>query len=173
MERLAIQMEDIKYSVGAAFGPFLQNLTAVHVFAAAALEAHVNNRAQELLTGRTLDLFDRLSLDTKWLFLPRLIGLTGFDPGTQPYQGFDRLIRLRNKLVHYRVQREPWTDSDVPPQFLKELGLSIEAAEGSVAAVRGMAKELARQLREREPWWLKAAKIDKPSFFEIERERDL
>ena len=168
LEPLAIQMESVEYGVGAAYGPFLQHLATVHIFAAAALEAHVNIRGQELLTGRALDMFERLSLDAKWLFLPRLRGLAGFDPGAQPFQGFDRLVRIRNKLVHYRVQREPWRGSAVPPQFLEDLGLSLEAAERSIATVRGMAKELARQLGDREPWWLDA---ENPSFFEIEQER--
>jgi hypothetical protein len=169
MEPLALQMEDLEYGVGAAYGPFLQNLAAVHVFAAATLEAHVNIRGQELLSGRLLALFERLPLDAKWLFLPRLYGLTGFDPGAQPYQGFDRLIRIRNKLVHYKVQREPWCGSDVPPQFLEAIGLSMEAAEESVVTAKSMAKELARQLGERAPWWLEA---DNPSYFEIEQERE-
>lgn len=169
LERLALQMEDLEYGVGAAYGPFLQNLAAVHVFAAAALEAHVNIRGQELLSGRLLALFERLPLDAKWLFLPRLHSLIGFDPGAQPYQGFDRLIRTRNKLMHYKVQREPWCGSDVPPQFLEAIGLSLEAAEESVATVRKMAKELAHQLGERAPWWLDA---DNPSYFQIEQERE-
>jgi hypothetical protein len=169
LEPLAIEMESVEYDVGAAYGPFLQHLAATHVFAAAALEAHVNIRGQELPAGRTLDLFERLSLDSKRLFLPRLRGLAGFDPGTQPFQGFDRLIRIRNKLVHYRVHREPWRGSAVPPQFLEELGLSLEAAEGSIAAAREMAKELARQLGDREPWWLDA---ESANYFEIEQERN-
>lgn len=169
LEPLARQMEDLEYGVGAAYGPFLQNLATVHVFAAAALEAHINIRGQELLSGRSLVLFERLSLDAKWLFLPRLHGHIGFDPGAQPYQGFDNLIRIRNKLVHYKVQREPWCGSAVPPQFLGAIGLSLEAAEESVATVREMAKKLARQLSERSPWWLEA---DNPSFFEIEQESE-
>src|SRR6266849_4801087 len=167
LEPLAIQMESLEYDVGAAYGPFLQHLATVHVFAAAALEAHVNIRAQELLAGRMLDFFDRLSLDAKWLFLPCLRALPGFDPGAQPFQGFDRLIRARDRLVHYRSQREPWRGSAVPPDFLADLGLSLKAAEGSLTTVREMAKELARQLDDREPWWLDA---ENPSYFEIEQE---
>jgi hypothetical protein len=46
-----------------------------------------------------------------------------------------------------------------------ELGLSLAAAEQSLVTVRDMAKELARQLGDREPWWLEA---ENPSFSEIE-----
>ena len=169
-EPLAIQMDSVEYEVGSAYGPFLQDLATVHVLSTAALEAHVNIRGQELLAGRLWEVFERLSLDAKWLLLPRLLGLTGFEVGAQPFQDFDRLTRVRNKLVHYRVQREPWRGSAVPPEFLKELGLSLDTAERSLVTVRDMAKELARQLREKEPWWLDA---ENPSFFEIEREREL
>jgi len=167
LEPLAIQMDGLEYQLGAAYGPFLEHLAAVHIFSTAALEAHVNIRGQELLSGRTWDLFERLSLDAKWLFLPRFHGLPGFDPGAQPFQGFDRLIKIRNKLVHYRVRREPWQSSGVP-EFLEELGLSLAAAEQSLVTVRDMAKELARQLGDREPWWFEAEEV---SFFEIEQER--
>jgi hypothetical protein len=166
MERLSIQIEDLEYGVGAAYGPLLQSLATVHIFAASALEAHVNIRGQELLAGRELGLFERLPLDAKWLFLPRLLGLIGFDPGAQPFQNFDRLVKVRNKLVHYKVQREPWGGSDVPPQFLDAIGLSSEAADESVATVREMVKEFARQLGESAPWWLNAGN---PSFFQLEQ----
>jgi hypothetical protein len=167
-EPLAIQMESLEYDVGAAYGPFLQHVATVHVFAAAALEAHVNIRAQELLEGRSLEVFDRFPLDAKWLFLPRLRGLPGFVVGAQPFQGLDRLIQTRNRLVHYRLRREPWRGSATPPKFLADLGLSLKAAEGSVATVREMAKELARQLGDPAPWWLDA---ENPSYFDIEQDR--
>lgn len=173
LEPLAIQMDGVEYRVGAAYGPFLQHLATVHVFSAAALEAHVNIRGQELLVGRMWDLFERLAVDAKWLFLPRLRGLPGFEPGAQPFQGLDRLIKVRNRLLHYRVHREPWRGSAVPPKFLEELGLSLAAAEPSLITVRDMVRELAQQLGEKEPWWLdKGLDVDKPSFFEIERERE-
>lgn len=169
IERLAIQMEDIDYEVGAAYGPFLQHLATVHVFSAAALEAHINLRGQELLEGRVWDSFERLSLDAKWLFLPRLRDLHGFDPGAQPFQDFDQLIKFRNKLVHYKIQREPWLGSAGPPEFVGELGLSLEQTEQSLASVRSMAKELARQLGESEPRWLDA---ENTSYFKFKIERD-
>lgn len=169
LEPLAIRMEDVEYGVGVAYGPFLQYLATVHVFCAAALEAHVNIRGQELLTGRMFDVFERLPLDAKWLLLPTVRGLQGFEAGAEPFQGFDRLTRIRNKLVHYRVRREPWRGSAAPPDFLDELGLSLAEAKRSLASVGAMTTELAKQLGERTPWWLTARA---PSFFEIERERN-
>jgi hypothetical protein len=165
LEPLAIQMEGAEYRVGAAYGPFLQHLATVQVFAAASLEAHINIRAEALLGGRIWTAFDRLPLDGKWLLLPLARGLPGFDPGREPFQSFDRLIKARNNLMHYRVRKEPWRGADVPPEFLGALGLSLEAAEKALTAVREMVSELAKQLGEKEPWWLDA---EDTSFFHLE-----
>ncbi len=168
IEQLSIWLESAEYNVGEAYGPLLQDAAAVHILSAASLEAHINIQAQTHLGGLWKDAFERLSLQGKWLFFPKLIGTKGFDPGAQPFQGFDELIRRRNQLAHYRVIREPWTGS--APGFLGKLGLNIQAAEESLETVRGMISELSTQLKEhRPPHWLAGKKM---SFFEIEAERD-
>lgn len=169
LERLAIQMEDIEYGVGATYGPLLQRIAAVHFFAVASLEAHVNQRAQQHFGGQPLDEFEKLSLRGKWLFLPKMLGVPGFDPGQEPFQAFGSLIRWRNRLVHYRAQREPWDGSSDPPHFLQRLGLSVASARKAVATVPKMVKILAQQLGDDEPWWLDA---DKPSYFEVQMEEE-
>lgn len=101
LERLSIGMEDAEYGVGDSYGPYLQDLATVHILCAASAEAHINIRGKDLLEGRIWDTFERLSLDGKWLVLPRLIGLSGFMAGAEPFQSFDRLIKWRNNLVHF------------------------------------------------------------------------
>ena len=81
-------------SIVEAHGPVLRQLAPVHMLSAASLEAHVNTRADQLLSGRSHAEFARLALGAKWLFLPRLSGLKGFDVGGQPFQGFDSLIGM-------------------------------------------------------------------------------
>lgn len=163
LEPLYIQIEGAEYNLGEAYGPMLQHLATVHILSAASAEAHINIRAQASLHGRDWDAFERLSIDAKWLFFPKLLGLVGFDPGVQPFQGFDSLLKIRNRLVHYRVHKEPW-DSPGVPEFLGVLGLNLELGLRSLNAVRGMIAELARQLKEDAPHWL-----DRPqaNFFEI------
>jgi hypothetical protein len=143
LEPLAIQIESLGYDVGAAYGILLGNVGTVHILSAAALEAHINIRAERFFSsGRLLQAFERLSLDAKWLLFARVRGLPGFDPGREPFQGFDRLIKTRNKLVHYKTRRELWHGSGVPPQFLVDVGLTIEAAAQSLRAVMGIKPNL-------------------------------
>lgn len=168
LEPLAIQMDSVEYGVGTAYGMLLEHVGAVHILCAAALEAHVNIRGEQLLSGRHLRTFERLALDAKWLFLPPLCGLAGFGPGAQPFQGFDRLVKIRNRLVHYKPEREEWHGTAEPPGFLVDLGLTMDAADESLTSARGMVCRLASQLGEREPWWLGS---EHSNFFEV-READ-
>src|SRR3990172_6833468 len=159
-ERLAIQMESADYDVGVAYGPYLQALAITHVMSAATLESHVNARGKEFLNGKSLEQFERIALETKWLFLPRMLGAKGFDPGAQPYQGFAKLISARNELVHYKGREEDWqTSGSAVPSFLAKLGLTIDAAKQSLDSVRGMIKSLAEQLKQEIPYWLRVNEI--------------
>jgi hypothetical protein len=163
LEPLCFQMEGAEYQLGEAYGPMLQNVALVHILSASSAEAHINIKAQGRLHGRDWDAFERLSVDAKWLFLPKLLGLPGFESGRQPFQGFDSLLRIRNRLVHYHIHAEPW-DSPGVPEFLTALGLNVELGERSLEAVRGMVSELAHQFREEAPSWLTRPKAN---FFEV------
>ena len=167
VEPLAIQMEDLEYDVGVAYGALLKPVATIHLLCVASLEAHINIRAEQSMSGRLWQSFERLSVSAKWLFFPSLVGLVGFDPGAQPFQSFGRLIKIRNKLAHYKPRREPWTVTGVKPEFLNDLGLTVEDAERSISTVRSMVTHLAKQLGEQKPSWLEAGMSN---FFEIERE---
>lgn len=167
LEQLSIWIEGAEYQLGEAYGPMLQDVAAVHILSAASLEAHINIQAQARLEGHSWTSFERLSLEAKWLFFPKLVGAAGFDLGIEPFQGFYRLIRLRNRLAHYRLHHEPWASPGVPG-FLETLGLTIEAAELSLQAVRAMISELAVQMKEDRPYWLDGQQMN---FFRIELER--
>ncbi len=152
IERLALALEDADYLVDEAYGPVLQDLAAVHILSVASAEAHINTRAKELLEGRLWDSFERLSLDAKWLMLPSLKQRPAFKAGAEPFQSFDKVVRYRNSLVHYKAHKEPWMNE--PPEFLNKLGLSLEAAEQSISSVRSMIAELANRLGQTPPLWL-------------------
>jgi hypothetical protein len=168
LEPVYIQMESADYELGAAYAPFLQSLALVHILAAASLEAHINSHAAGL-QGILYRTFERSSLESKWLILPRLIepARPGFNPGAQPFQRFHRLIGFRNALVHYRSRVEDWKPPGVPT-FLDELGLTKGDAEASLNAVRGMVAELARQFSLEEPFWLRGTyKPGETSYFQV------
>lgn len=164
LESVAIQLENTNHDVGVAYGPFLQALATVHILSTASLESHINNRAKDFLDGRMLDQFERISLEAKWLMLPKMIGATGFDPGAQPYQSFSKLITLRNELVHYKGREEEWS-SDLPaPTFLEKIGLTLKDAKQSVDAVKGMVESFANQIKQAPPYWIRASQI---SYFDF------
>ena len=94
-----------------------------------------------------------MAVEAKWLFFPRIIGRGSFDPGAKPYQQLSKLFVRRNALIHYKPRREPWMSPGVPT-FLDTLGLSLDAALESLAAVQGAISEIARLLGEQPPLWL-------------------
>lgn len=153
-ERLAVMMESQEYEIGLAYGPFLQHLATVHILCATSLEAHINMRAKETLKGRFLRDFERISLEAKWLFLPKLLGTSGFEPGNEPFQSFARLIKYRNGIVHYKGRKEGWNMQGGVPSFLEKLGFTLEAAENSLDCVKNMIMALANQLHQETPHWL-------------------
>ena len=153
IEPVYIQMEGADDQLGEAYGPQLHAFASVHILAAAALESHINAFAAEKLSGSVLQLVERFSLEAKWFTLPRLVGLVGFEIGKEPYQGFARLVRFRNGLIHYRQRAEIWEAPGVPT-FLEYLGLTKDAAERSLKATVAMVAQLAKQLRQAKPYWL-------------------
>ena len=166
-EPLAIQMESVEHNVGTAYGLLLEHVGTIHMLCLATLEAHINIRAEEILSQRQWRTFERLSVDAKWLYFPPLRSVSGFDPSSEPFQGFDWLIKVRNRLAHYKPRREDWRGSTVPPDFLIDLGLTLEAADKSLIVVERMIGELAGKLGEEEPGWFHS---DGSNFFGLETE---
>ena len=154
-ETIAIQLEAADDEVGVAYAPYLQALAATHVMCAAALESHINLQAKTHLTGKFLDHFERMTLEGKWLFLPRILNKAGFDPGAQPSQGFSRLVTIRNELIHYKGRDEQWDSAGIGvPEFLVKLGLTEAAASDSLKVVKGMVRTLANNMGQPVPSWL-------------------
>lgn len=152
-EPIAHRLEDAEDRLARAYAPLLQATATVHVMAAVCIEAHVNVVAKWLLPGAEYDMFERFSLEAKWLTLPKLLGLDGFATGEQPMQGVVRLARLRNALVHYKDRHEPWAPPGVP-SFLDKLGLTVAAARESLVTGRDAIHALAKRTGMVPPLWL-------------------
>jgi hypothetical protein len=148
MERISIAIENQGQSVGFAYAPILENIAMTHLLCGACLEAHINQKAEQLLSSREFEDFDRMTITGKWLFLPKILGHAGFDPGNEPFQSFDQLIKWRNKLAHYKELRESWSMRYPVPEFLTKLGLTVPQAEKSHQATRAIVHALARQLND-------------------------
>ena len=153
LEPIQISMEDAHTMIGCAYAPLLRHLAVTHILATACLEAHINLRAKEAFVGRMQERFEMLPLDAKWLFMPKLLGQSGFDPGAQPFQDFVKLVKYRNALVHYKGRTEELRYGRAP-SALEELGLTVDAASKSITVVPAMIQFLATQVGVDAPRWL-------------------
>lgn len=160
------RVKDIEEKAKLAFSVFLQAAAAVHVFCVISLEAHINKRAKELLSGSMYEQFEKTTIEGKWVFFPKLMGLPGFDAGTQPFQDFSQLVSYRNSLVHYKSKRVLYeSNSTTSLKVYEKLGLSPEQAEMSLHATKEMITGLAQMLAETAPQWLEDTKAD---YFRLE-----
>lgn len=165
LEPIYMQMEDAKYQIGAAHAPRLKECAAVHILVTGALEAHINTLGEKVLHGKEYDQFERWTLESKWLFLPKVMGLGGFKVGHQPYQGFAKLLKYRNALVHYKGLSEPWIYGAVP-KFVEQLGLTMPDAESAIATTEAMIFNLAVQRGTEPPFWLKK-EVNSMDYFKL------
>jgi len=165
LEPIAIQIEGAHENIEKSYAPLLKEVAAVHILCAASLEAHINSTARDTFQGKILEHFEALSLEAKWLILPKLLGFSGFESGHEPFQGFFQLLKYRNKLVHYKSMREDWVYGDVP-KFITKLGLTLEDSERSIRSVENMIRELARQRAIEAPYWLRSD-LNDMSYFEL------
>jgi hypothetical protein len=176
LELINIKMESAEYSIVAAYGPHLQCLALTHILCASAAEAHINQIAKEILTGKFRDQFEKVSLEGKWLFLPKMTGRYCFDQGAEPFQSFSMLIKYRNELVHYKGKKENWGGFEQGrPKFLDKLGLSLSEAHRSIQTVKIMILELSKMTQKEPPYWLRKSYHKLPSdivtnFFNIKIE---
>lgn len=145
IERNAISTEHQFETVGFAIAPVLEHLATVHLLCVNCLEATINSIGEDLLNGSMFEEFDNLSLKGKWLFLPKLRQTEGFDPGKEPFQSFNRMIKFRNSLTHYRPKKEDFAYA--VPSFLASLGLTVEDAENSVKVTRKMVGDIHEQFK--------------------------
>ena len=177
LEPLYIQMEGAEYRIGAAYGPYLQNIAITHILCATSLEAHINNIAKGRLKGKFGDIFEKISLEGKWLFLPKVLGKMTFNQGSEPFQSFSKLIKYRNQLIHYKGRSEKWEGFEYEePKFLEKLGLSLTEATNSLITVKKMVIEIARLINIDPPHWLRKGYDDLPddittNFFDVIVER--
>jgi len=178
LETICIQMEGAEYDIGAAYGPYLQSIALTHILCVTAAEAHINLIAKARLSGKIRDNFERISIEGKWLFLPKILGNTTFDQGAEPFQGFSKLIGYRNELVHYRGRKERCDSFEHGmPKFLDRLGLSLTEAWKSIDTVKGIILQMAAMINQKSPHWLREGYEDLPqdivtNFFDITLEHE-
>jgi hypothetical protein len=133
-----------------------QNAAAAQILCAACLEAHINMRAEAALPTKDFDEFDKLAVTGKWLLYPKIVHVGSFDPGTEPFQSFQSLVRRRNSLVHYKARTERRKHPYEVPDFVQSLGLDGATCLSSLAIVERMVTDLAEMEHRAAPAWLAA-----------------
>ncbi len=82
------------------------------VFSAMAAEALINLYGMSWLGEPYFERIDTFSLCAKWLAVPKMTKGVSLEPRREPFQGLDKLKKLRNKLVHFKpikkTRNEPW-----------------------------------------------------------------
>lgn len=165
LERIYVFQGDYLHGqIETAYSPFIEDISVTHILCAASLEAFINMLSDEALQGEAARQFDRLPLEGKWLFLPRLVGCPGFTAGAEPYQSFARLIKYRNNLVHFKSKKDPVEWGHLPA-LADKLGLTREAGERSLSTVSAMITDFCKQRSEPEPMWLTGG--DDTNYFEF------
>jgi hypothetical protein len=139
---------------------YIRNAASVHILCFACLEAHINMRAEKVLRGKSFGEFDRLPTTGKWLFYPKIVSVGDFQPGAEPFQGFQVLATRRNALVHYKTRVNYFRYGYEVPDFVDELGLRISGLRQSLGAVKGMVTRLAKMEKREMPSWIAGGKWD-------------
>jgi predicted transcriptional regulator len=68
------------------------------------------------------------SLESKFALANWILSKKKFDRGVQPYQDFCLLVRLRNDLVHFRVN-DVFEEEDYPEELKNDAGFKNEAVQ--------------------------------------------
>ena len=89
---------------------YSENAIDVFILSVTALEAFINEAAFSPMARSTSrlamvgDMLEDLDIRRKYVLVPQLAWGQTYDPGVQPYQDFEMLVRLRNDLVHYKMK---------------------------------------------------------------------
>jgi len=144
------------------------------ILAAACMEAFTNEEAIEILKEEfyrydkgLIDVHCRPftqarghpRLEDKWCEVTNRISNKQFDKGKEPFQGFQRLVELRNEILHYKGVSAPpvpsqWEDvqGSVTPDRAK---FTAKAAQDAVTSIRGMLQKFHTLTGTQLPEWVR------------------
>jgi hypothetical protein len=144
LHNLCVTIDRHWQSVDISATSLIRGVAVIHMLCAASVEAHINMRAEQTIHGKHWEEFDKLAVTGKWLFYPTLVSRQSFNPGTQPFQGLQTLIKRRNALMHYKVKRAKVRTAYILPPLVDQLGLRAADAKDSIQIVAKLVAELAK-----------------------------
>ncbi len=152
----------------------LEHTVLAVILTAAFMEAFINQQGIELL-GQDFHKYDEGYIDVygntlhkkrgypkledKWSEITERLSNNQFDKGAEPFQGFKKLVELRNKILHYKGMPDtpapsPWPDvsGSVTPERAE---FNAVAAQYSIKSMQGMLREFSTLVSKELPNWIK------------------
>ena len=158
------------------FEPVLRHLCTFKILLVCSIEAFINDVGLIKLKGKIFEEFDKLSILGKWLFIHDLLKLeNNYSLGEEPIQGIAKLIKDRNKIVHYKGKPQK-TTFDIP-DFISLYNLHPEECKKNIYSVRLLISQLTQNWTgSTGPHWLKDKNYEyfrTPCFYLNSREASL
>lgn len=118
----------------------MREAVSATVFAAMAAESFIfEYGAERLGDGYVRDHLDNLKLEAKWLIYPRLVCGRSLDNGGRAMDLLRKLVKSRNRLVHYKRRPSSVRAEDPTDPMLHELEVFANEA---LQALDHLAREL-------------------------------
>ena len=119
-------------------------ITETVVFSALCAEAFINYYVTRKKSAGFLEHYlDKLTPEQKWYLVPPLLNNgRSLEPGKEPLQGLNRLVMVRNRVVHAKPSSQKASGSLNLTEG-RFGGPSLEEARKGVATVRALVKGLA------------------------------
>jgi hypothetical protein len=139
---LRLSLSSVGSSAGVAnsMNAFTRLAFPAYVCAVAAVEAFVNEElighvARIVLRDSPLwnlsnDSLEKMELPTKLIVVPQVLFGRSFRRGAQPFQDFALLVKVRNDVIHFKMEMEP-------PSYLRPLvdrGIALTAEASAAGA---------------------------------------
>ena len=169
LEKLITNLRKLEFY----YEPVIRHFSLAKILLVASAEAYINEVAAIEIKGQSpQDEFDKLSIIGKWLFLPKLLKMkTIFYLDRDPLQSFSKLVRSRNKLIHFKFKPRKLVDYDIPP-FIDGLSLSHKETEEAFKSVKNLISEFSLAWTDSYgPDWLNpnGKEYRKPCFYFLDR----
>lgn len=138
------------------YEPVIRHFSIAKILLVCCGESYINEVAYACINGRKLQEFDKLSIIGKWLFIQDVLKLKKkFGVDSNPLQGFDTLVKERNKLVHFKGMKKIVKNMEIP-NYIFDLKLGPNECENNLKSVKDLISTLTLKWRgSYGPHWLK------------------
>ena len=138
---ITLMLSEIR-NIEILYEPVIRCFSIAKILLVCCAESFVNEVASVVLKGRKLDEFDKLSIIGKWLFIQDLLHLEDkFDLDRNPLQGFNLLVKERNKLVHFKGIEGTLKALEIP-NYIDDLKITPQHCRANFESVKDLIRTL-------------------------------